>query len=228
MIDRLIGWGLIAGAAWAAYHFFFADDRLWAGIAVIVGATLLVGLMFAIALGASGATPGKAAMRLRAVHFGTGTPIGVGRALLRGCILGLATLPTCGIGLATLAWTAVMDPSRRRRGWHDQVARSIVVDVRPEPEEVVEADRGPRHVVNLTAMRLVPAVQQAPPATPRRPARPTPTPSGATGSGPATSAPPASAPAATDSRSGRCPGRSCRHARLGTRGPAHRPPARRW
>jgi uncharacterized RDD family membrane protein YckC len=193
VIDRLIGWGLIAGAAWAAYHFFFADDRLWAGIAVIVGATLLVGLMFAIALGASGATPGKAAMRLRAVHFGTGTPIGVGRALLRGLILGLATLPTCGIGLATLAWTAVMDPTRRRRGWHDQVARSIVVDVRPEPEAVVEADRGPRHVVNLTAMRLVPAVQQAPPATPPRPARPTPT--GATGSGSATPAPPASSPA---------------------------------
>jgi len=183
-IDRLIGWGLIAGACWAAYHFFFADDRLWAGVAVIVGATLFVGLIFAIALGASGATPGKAAMRLRAVHFGTGTPIGVGRALLRGFVVGLATLPTFGIGLATLAWTAVMDPGRRRRGWHDQVARSIVVDIRPEPEEVVESDRGPRHVVNLTAMRLVPAAQQAPPAAPRRPSRPTPTSTGATGSGP--------------------------------------------
>ena len=65
-----------------------------------------------------------------------------------------------------------MDPSRRRRGWHDRVARSIVVDVRPEPDEVVEADRGPRHVVNLTAMRLVPAASGPPPRRVARPATP--------------------------------------------------------
>ena len=75
-------------------------------------------------------------------------------------MLGVATLPTFGIGLATLAWTAVADPTRRRRGWHDHVARSIVVDLRPEPSAPEEADSGPRHVVNLTAMRLVPAPPQ--------------------------------------------------------------------
>ena len=124
---------------------------------------------FAVALGVVGTTPGKAAVGVRAVHVGTGTPIGFGRALLRGLVLGVATIPTFGIGLATLAWTAVADPTRRRRGWHDHVAHSIVVDLRPEPSAPEEADSGPRHVVNLTAMRLVPAPPQpATPAAPRR------------------------------------------------------------
>jgi hypothetical protein len=127
--------------------------------------------LFAVALGSSGVTPGKALLGLRAVHHVTGTPIGVGRALLRGLVLGVATLPTFGIGLATLAWTAVMDPTRQRRGWHDKVARSVVVDVRPEPAQVVAADPGPRHVVNLTAMRLVPA-PPAPASSPPRAPRP--------------------------------------------------------
>jgi uncharacterized RDD family membrane protein YckC len=181
VVDRLIAWALIAAACWAAYRFFFRDDRLWAGVAVIAGTVLVVWLLFAIALGASGSTPGKAAAGLRAVSAGTGTPIGVGHALLRGLVLGVATIPTFGIGLATLAWTAVMDPRRRRRGWHDHLAGSVVVDVRPEPVAAEGTSSGPRHVVNLTAMRLVPAPQPPAPApAPRRPPRPasapTPTP----------------------------------------------------
>ena len=121
------------------------------------------------------------------MHVGTGTPIGFGRALLRGLVLGVATIPTFGIGLATLAWTAVADPTRRRRGWHDHVAHSIVVDLRPEPSAPEEADSGPRHVVNLTAMRLVPAPPQ--PATPAAPRRAPRTPVAATPPPPATGSP---------------------------------------
>jgi uncharacterized RDD family membrane protein YckC len=165
----VIAWSVIAAAGWAAYELFWADDNLWPGIALVAGVVALVWVAFAVALGAGAATPGKAALGLRAVHFGTGTPIGVDRALLRGLVLGVATIPTFGIGLATLAWTAVMDPGHRRRGWHDQVARSIVVDVRPTPVAAVEAESGPRHVVNLTAMRLVPPASPPPvPAAPRR------------------------------------------------------------
>jgi uncharacterized RDD family membrane protein YckC len=176
VVDRLIAWTLVAAGCWAAYVLFLRDDEVWPGVAVIGGTVLLVWLLFAIALGTSGATPGKAAAGLRVVSAGTGTPIGVGRALLRGLVLGVATLPTFGIGLATLAWTAVMDARHQRRGWHDQAARSIVVDVRPEPVVADETSSGPRHVVNLTAMRLVPAPQPAPPpvpppAAPRRPTR---------------------------------------------------------
>ena len=143
VVDRVIVWGLVALACWAAYQLFWKGDRLWPGIALVGAVVVLLWLAFGVALGATGATPGKAVAGLRAVHVGSGTPIGAGRALLRGLVLGLATVPTAGIGLATLAWTAVMDPAHRRRGWHDLVARSIVVDVRPEPPAVVEAAGGP-------------------------------------------------------------------------------------
>jgi hypothetical protein len=169
MVDRLIAWTLVAAACWAAYELFWRDDQTWAGVALVAGVVVAVWVVFAVALGVVGTTPGKAAVGVRAVHVGTGTPIGFGRALLRGLVLGVATIPTFGIGLATLAWTAVADPTRRRRGWHDHVARSIVVDLRPEPSVPEQADSGPRHVVNLTAMRLVPAPPQpAVPAAPRR------------------------------------------------------------
>jgi hypothetical protein len=178
MVDRLVAWTLVAAACWAAYELFWRDDQIWAGVALVAGVVVAVWVVFAAALGVVGTTPGKAAVGVRAVHLGTGTPIGFGRALLRGLVLGVATIPTFGIGLATLAWTAVADPTRRRRGWHDHVAHSIVVDLRPEPSAPEEADSGPRHVVNLTAMRLVPAPPQpAAPAAPRRAPR---TPAGAT------------------------------------------------
>jgi len=194
-IDRLIAWPLIGVAAFTAYRLYFSEDQVAAGIAVIVGAVVVLWLAFSVLLGLFGVSPGKALLGLRVVHLGSGTPIGVLPALLRSLIIGASALPTFGIGLATLAWTAVMDPGRQRRGWHDKVTSSIVVDVRPAPAEVEELEAGPRHIVNLTAMRLVPAQHAAPAAhvapapTPRpapapaapKPALPTPVPTPAPG-----------------------------------------------
>ena len=145
---------------------------LWAGIAAILGVVVLVGGVFAVVLGLTGSSPGMAVGAIRVVREGSGTPIGVARALLRQLILGVAALPTLGLGVATLAWTAVMDPDGRRRGWHDHVAHAVVVDVRPVPEELPEEEAEPRHVVNLTALRLVPAPAPAPAAAPVRARRP--------------------------------------------------------
>lgn len=197
VIDRLIAWSVYAAAGYAAWRFFIDPGDLWIGVGVIAAAVLLVSLGFCIALGAKGTSPGKAAMGLRAVHHGTGTPIGVGSAIVRTFVLGVAGLPTFGLGVATLAWTAVMDTGRQRRGWHDHVARSIVVDIRPEPEVVEEEETGPRHIVNLTAMRLIPA--QQPQAThveapPRAPVERTPTNPAGPILEPATTVPPASQP----------------------------------
>lgn len=164
-IDRLIGWALVAAAGFGAW---FVLDDMWTAVAVAAGVMVLIWLVLAVVVGISGNTPGKAMVGLRVVHHGTGTPIGVGRSLLRSVVLALASVPTFALGLATLAWTAVEDRGRQRRGWHDHLAHSVVVDVRPVDPYVEEVDDGPRHVVNLTAMRLIPAPPVEPPAPPRR------------------------------------------------------------
>ncbi|HSU02544.1 MAG TPA: RDD family protein [Nocardioides sp.] len=166
-VDRLLAWGLLAAVGVGTA--LVVPDDLWTVVGVVAGAMVLLWLVLAIVLGVSGTSPGKAMTGLRVVHHGDGTPIGVGPALLRSLVLGASGLPTFGIGVATLAWTAVEDRGRQRRGWHDHLAGTVVVDVRPVVEvDDAGADEGPRHIVNLTAMRLVPAPPVEAVRTPER------------------------------------------------------------
>ena len=162
LLDRLLVWCGYAAATWATYVLLIDTDRVAAGIAAIVGVVVLVWLLSATLLGLWGVTPGKAMLGLRVVGPEDGLPIGVPRALLRTLVLGLATLPTLGFGAAALAWTALTDPTGERRGWHDRRAASMVVDVRPPPPPEEPPAERPRSVVNLTAMRLVPASPMPP------------------------------------------------------------------
>ena len=164
-VDRLLGWALVAAVGLGAW---VALDDVWTAVAVAAGVMVLAWLVMAVVVGVSGTTPGKAMVGLRVVHHGTGTPIGLGRSLLRSVVLAMASVPTFALGLATLAWTAVEDRGRQRRGWHDHLAHSVVVDVRPVEVFVDQVDNAPRHVVNLTAMRLIPAPPVELPAPPRR------------------------------------------------------------
>ena len=166
-VDRILAWGLLALVG--VLTVMFVSDDVWTVVGVVGGAMVLLWLVLAVVLGVGGTSPGKAMTGLRVVHHGTGTPIGVGPALLRSLVLGAAGLPTFGIGVATLAWTAVEDRSRQRRGWHDHLAHTVVVDVRPVAEVAsAAAEEGPRHIVNLTAMRLVPAPPVEAVRTPER------------------------------------------------------------
>ncbi|MCW2795319.1 RDD family protein [Nocardioides sp.] len=188
VLDRLVAWTVYAGAALAAYFVLIEPGNLWAGVGVVVGAVLIVGLASSVLLGLRGTSPGRAVLGLRVVRADGGGPIGVPTALLRALVLGAAALPTFGLGIATLAWTAAMDRSGQRRGWHDHLCHSVVVDVRPVPVVVEVVDPGPRAVVNLTAMRLVPA--------PPPPSPPPPPPA----------SPPASRPRSADRTVARSPG----------------------
>ena len=172
-LDRLLAWGAFAAVGYVAWRQLIDADKAAAGAAAIVGVVLVVSLAYAVALGVAGVSPGKALVGLRVVSYDDGRPIGVPQALLRTVILGLATLPTAGLGLATLAWTAVMDPSGRRRGGHDLMTHAVVVDVRPAPAAIDEADARPRQIVNLTAMRLMPTPRTPAPVSPAPPAPPT-------------------------------------------------------
>ncbi|QIX25733.1 FHA domain-containing protein [Nocardioides sp. JQ2195] len=177
-VDRAIAWTLFAAAAVAGWWWFFREDEVWPGIAIIVATVVVVSLAFVVVLGIKGTSPGRSMIGLRVVGVDGGEPIGIPRALVRSLILGVGSLPMFGLGLATLAWTAVEDRTRERRGWHDHVARSVVLDVRPRPVAEVEADERPRHVVNLTAMKLMPVRQQSAPVVPAPEPAPTPSPSG--------------------------------------------------
>lgn len=163
VLDRLVTWSLVAGGLYAATG-LLGEGRVWSGLLALLGAVLLIWAGAAVPLGLLGTSPGKAVTGLRVVAVDTGTPLGVGPAALRVLVLGLAGLPTFGLGLATLAQTALRDPSRERRGWHDRLTGSIVVDVRPVTAVTEQPDPAPRQVVNLTAMRLAPAAAR--PVTP--------------------------------------------------------------
>jgi uncharacterized RDD family membrane protein YckC len=182
-VDRLIAWGIDLAVAVVAQHYQLSRGHAPAGVLLIAGTVLAVGAAFALLLGVTGSTPGKAFCGLRVIDTRTGRPIGVGPALLRSLIVAGATVPF-GFGLAALAWTALADPEHLRRGWHDRRVSSLVVDLRPLPVVEEVDDVGPRTVVNLTAMRLVPA-RRAPSApdparvparvpSRERPARPAP------------------------------------------------------
>ena len=173
VIDTLAAWGVVAAGAYAAYALLIEPGDLGGGIAAVAGTVLLVGLVGALLVGIVGLTPGKAALGLRVLCAESARPIGVPRAALRVLVLGVATLPTLGFGAAALAWTALVDPSGWRRGWHDLQAGSVVVDVRPVPVVDEPEDEAPRQVVNLTAMRLVPASPTPPRRVPSRGQRPT-------------------------------------------------------
>ena len=156
VLDRLIAWSVVAAVAWVVYRYLVTPGGLGAALVVVAITLLVVGLAFAVVLGRVGTSPGKALLGLRVVNVTAGVPVGVLPAIQRTLILGVATLPTFGIGVATLAWTAVMDAGRMRRGWHDRVTDAVVVDVRPLPEAPAVTEQPPRQIVNLTAMRLVP------------------------------------------------------------------------
>ncbi|QIG41626.1 FHA domain-containing protein [Nocardioides anomalus] len=172
VVDRLLLWGLYAGAAYAAWAFFIDDDRLWVGVGAIAGAVVFLWLVVSLLVGRYGLTPGKALLGLRVLSAEDARPVGVGKALVRNLVLGVATLPTVGFGAGALAWTAMMDPTGWRRGWHDLRAGTVVVDVRPVPVEEEPEEEAPRQVVNLTAMRLVPASPTPPRRIPTRGKRP--------------------------------------------------------
>ncbi|NIJ04222.1 RDD family protein [Frigoribacterium faeni] len=111
--------------AWAVPTAFFSAELAW-----------LVGL--GVAVGLLGRTPGKLLLGLRVVHDSDPRrTVGVGRALLRGLVVFPLGLAWIWLLLLLISATS-LDPSGRRRGWHDRAARSQVVDVRRGSDPVAD------------------------------------------------------------------------------------------
>ncbi len=163
-VDRLIGWGVAAGVAYAAWR--LADLGVPSAITVFAGTVVVLGLIAAVVLGTTGLSPAKAMLGLRVVRRSDGRPVGVLPALGRTVVLGLAGLPTLGLGAATLGWSAAMDPTGKRRALHDRIGDAVVVDTRPPSMIEPVAAEAPQPVVNLTALRLLPDPEPAVQADP--------------------------------------------------------------
>jgi len=157
VIDRLIALLVYAAAAAAAYIALVKPGHTFAGVAAVAAVAVVVWLLGVLMTGLAGVTPGKSLCGLKVVGVATGQPIGLGAALVRQLVVGLGGYPTLGLGDATLAWMATLDGSGLRRAWHDRVAGSLVLDVRHRPGVEPVGEPLPDKVVNLTALRLMPA-----------------------------------------------------------------------
>ena len=90
-----------------------AENGQQAAPGIVTQAQNLLALQF----GLFAQTPGMFVRRLRCVSVTTGGPIGVPRATLRGILLCLV-VPA-----------VIMDEDRR--GWHDRLTGSVIVDATP-------------------------------------------------------------------------------------------------
>jgi len=75
-----------------------------------------------------GATPGKHMMQLRVIDANTGDKPGWGKSTLRYLAYIISLLPL-GLGFLWIAW------DRRKQGFHDKIARTLVIYVPEDDSE---------------------------------------------------------------------------------------------
>ena len=92
------------------------SEHSWDLLLFIVIAVAVIGFWRAF-----GATPGKIALGLKVVDARTGGAPGIGQLILRFFAYFVSAFP---LYLGFL-WTAI---DRRKQGWHDKIARTIVIN----------------------------------------------------------------------------------------------------
>jgi len=110
------------------------NSEVLAGLASLVLFAVATAAFVAYAAlegGRRGQTIGKRLMGIRVIDYGTGAPIGIGRAILRGIIRQLGGIPLY-LGWLWMLW----DPERQ--GWHDKVANDLVVPISAYPISAVQ------------------------------------------------------------------------------------------
>jgi uncharacterized RDD family membrane protein YckC len=115
-LDILSGSSALTGAAITA---MFGPLVIWA----------LGGFLMVIVEGATGATIGNAALRIRTVSGTTGKPPGFGKAFGRRFVEQLGSLVI--LGAPVIAASSTWDPTQLRQGWQDKAAGKTMVEVGP-------------------------------------------------------------------------------------------------
>ncbi|MCF4122828.1 RDD family protein [Antribacter sp. KLBMP9083] len=132
----------------------------------------LVGLAYAVTMwiweGRTGRTLGNLALGIRTVDAETRGAVGFGRAFLRTLLVSLGSL-ACGVGQLVVLLSPLWDKGGRRQGWHDKVARAVVVDVRGAVETIpavpATANAPGRYAPATVAPMAPPSPVGPPPAT---------------------------------------------------------------
>jgi uncharacterized RDD family membrane protein YckC len=120
IVVAMLIWALIAFAAGAA-RTDSLDSAAWATLVVVLVVVTVIGLgYFPWFWARSGATPGMKMLGLRVVRDADGGPISGGQAILR-----LVGYWVSGLVLYLgYIWILI---DKRRRGWHDLIAGTVVI-----------------------------------------------------------------------------------------------------
>lgn len=176
LVDQLVALLLAAGASSIGYGLALDAVRGSATgeVAPEVGAILalplvvlaVVGIAQWVAEAFTGYTLGGLALGARTVDADTGLTVGLVRIFVRDVVLGAGVL-VCGVGQFVIGASGAWDSTGRLQGWHDKVARTVVVRTRGGGA----AARAPRSEPGRRASGAVARTTPAPEA-PRRAAGP--------------------------------------------------------
>ena len=193
LIDALIAAGIaVVGTVVLVVVAFMPRpvEQLLIVMPIGYGVLLLVLLGWLVVYTWMQAGSGSIGMRAQGLRLVSddGAPLGFGRALLRNVIFGLAASIVVGY------FTPLFDGTGRFQGWHDKVARSLMVDARGPRQGTPAAPATTAMPVapGTTAMPVVSGASGAP-AVPAIPGIPAPGASGASSFAPDASAAPAPA-----------------------------------
>lgn len=115
---------------------YWSDDRLIHGPAEFLVSWVAPAVATVLFWVLREATPGKMMLTLRVVDARTGRALTVGQAAARYITYILSALPL-GIGFIWVAF------DRRKQGWHDKIAQTVVVRAKDRGPEAVRFGDGP-------------------------------------------------------------------------------------
>lgn len=127
----------------------------------IVGVILLGWFVFYTIMQSGAGSIGMRAQGLRLADETSGAGLGFGRTLVRNIIFGLAG------GIVVGYFTPLFDGTGRFQGWHDKVAKSVMLDARTSPAAPAPAAKAAK-----AAQPVAPVGYPAAPAAPAAPAIP--------------------------------------------------------
>jgi len=107
-----------------------ASGSFYASIFAVAGVLFVLGILYEVGLIATrGATLGKQIAGVKVLRIGDGQLPGWGPSFLRWIIPAVANF-VCGLLTLLVYLSPLFDSSGRRQGWHDKVAKTIVISVK--------------------------------------------------------------------------------------------------